>query len=343
MKYIKKVIIWVMIVMLLVVPAQAISINNILECNQSKSEQWVNWYPSGWTSVEDIKDLAEQLVQEAGGREAAPLRIHNWICEHICYDWDAFNTGIYSTLSAEQVLAERRGVCEGIANLVQALFLESGIPCIKVWGVAITEEESWSETDLSLDHVNHTWNEFYIDGRWASLDCTMDIRNRYEDGIFSFSPWRTSYFDPSEEFFAQTHLRLQRGFDLPENIPDSWAKAEVKKAVDLNLVPLSFLEHYQAPVTERELFTLLGRDSGDNRLLNRLQAATLLAPLLGDSLNKSPPYQDTGQCTFAEQVALAMLYQYGIMEGSSGCFYPEEYLTRQEAIAILVRLFYAGE
>lgn len=309
----KRNIVLIVVLAALEMPVWAAGNDSVLEHNQTVSTAWVNWTPSEWVRDESVKSLAEQLLTEAGSKEAVPRRIHDWVCENICYDWDALYAGIYSTLSPAQVLRERRGVCEAIANLTQTLFLEAGIPCIKVWGTALAEGERWSETELDTGCVNHTWNEFYMDGRWVTVDCTMDMKNSYADGAYSFAPWGNNYFDPSESFFAQTHQRLQRGFDLPENVPSDWAKPEIKAAVDREIVPLSFLTNYRTPVTECEFMELLGLDGGDDQPLKRIQAAVLLVQMLGGTSGASPPYEDVDLLNEEEQNALIVLYQAGIM------------------------------
>ncbi len=309
--------------LLLLLPpgARAMSQEEVLAHDREIADRWVNWVPADWERDGDVAALAAQLA--AGDPAALPERVHRWICENIRYDWDAFEAGTYSTLSPASVLAEGRGVCEGIANLVQALFLEAGVPCIKVWGVAITEDQSWEAWDTS--RINHTWNEYYWAGTWTSMDCTMDLQNG--------PPYRAAYLAPEPAFFARTHLVLRRGEG--GDAPDPWALAEVTEAVDRGLVPLDLLRRYRAPVTERELLALLGRSGGEERPLTRLEAALLLAE--GLETGGTAPYIDTGHLPADAQAALAALYRLDILHGSGGRFCPNDLFTRQEAAAVLAR------
>ena len=323
--------------------AQAITTDDIFNYNQTASSEWVNWCPSFWTAQESVSAVTQEIVASTNSMEEIPLFVHDWICKNIYYDWDAFESGTYYELAADEVLQSGKGVCESIANLVQAILLESGIPCIKVWGVAINADSSWENIDISPDRINHTWNEFYMDGHWITMDCTMDMANSYSQGEYIYRPWSYEYFDPDEDFFARTHLRLSRGDTFPENIPSDWAMGEVCTLVDTTAVPLALLSNYHAPITEADMLMLLGIDGGTDAPISRGQTAVLLASLLGFNSSGSTPYIDLGNCNEDMQSAIKALYQKGVMVGTSDdTFSPNTYLTRQEALIIKARLSREG-
>lgn len=168
---------------LLVLPAQAAAAD-IFQHNSQMSRQWVNWCPGSFTPSGPVQALADQLAAQADDRAQAARAVHDWVCREICYDWDAFYTMQYGALRAEDVLRDKCAVCEGIANLVQALYLSMDIPCIKVWGVCVPEDEGWSEAAAASRRITHTWNEFYLNGRWITVDCTMDMKNSCRDGMY---------------------------------------------------------------------------------------------------------------------------------------------------------------
>ena len=321
----------------------AIALDDVLESNQTISSEWVNWCPSYWTTPASISQVVQELTMSVDSTKDIPLQVHNWVCEHICYDWDAFEAGTYYELAPDEVLQSSKGVCESIANLVQAILLESGIPCIKVWGIAINADSSWENIDISPDRINHTWNEFYMDGHWITMDCTMDMANSYSQGEYSYRPWSCEYFDPDENFFARTHLRLRRGDTFPENIPSDWAMEEICTLVDTTTVPLALLSNYHAPITEADMLMLLGMDGGTDVPISRGQAALLLASLLRFNISGSTPYIDLGNCNEDMQGAIETLYQKGVMLGTSNnTFSPNTYLTRQESLIIKARLLREG-
>lgn len=281
-----------------------------------------------------MHSLVLQMIQtsQAQSENDRSKKLYEWICENITYDWDAQKGGTYSALSPSQVLEDRKAVCEGIANLTQALFLEAGIPCVKVWGAALEPGSSWEEnTTVDPERVNHTWNEFYQSGRWITVDCTMGILYGTSD-----------YFDPDEVCFARTHHRLRRGDDLPENIPSAWAIPEIAWAVNEDLVPLVWLSDYHIAITEGEWFSLTGLGEKKDIPLTRLKAAMSLAPMIDLSDNGEPLYIDTALCSVKEKQVLTALRHCGVMTGCNGRFFPDSLLTRQAAIAVWVRLHRMG-
>lgn len=309
--------------------------------NADLAARWVNWYPSGWSVEPAARPELEEILTELEGADDLPLALHDWICEAVFFDRDALDAGIYSTLSPSQVLRERRGVCEAIANLAQALFVEAGIPCIKVRGVAIPEGESWESTDIDPSRINHTWNEFYAGGRWVTMDCSMDMGNEYSRGQFLPGAVSHTFFDPDPANFAENHLILERSADWPENIPDHWAKEELGWAADSGRIPPSAFRDYRSPISAGELLPLLDLPSDVNpEPVSRLEAAHMAAGWLGSPEGApADPYEDTNGLAPEDRALLALLCQKGILRGDGTRFRPGDPLTRQEALIIISRIY----
>lgn len=306
-------------------------------------EGWVNFRPAEWDRGDAVRALSFELSAQAGTREALPRLVHDWICDNIYYDEDAFEAGIYAELSASETLRARKGVCESFANLAQSLLLEAGVPCIKVWGAAIPEGGRWSEAGIDPECINHTWNEYYLDGHWHPMDCTMDMGNRFRAGAFLPGKRGGAYLDPSPAFFAETHRCLQRGFDLPEDLPDGWAVPELERAAQRGSVPLAYFGRYRDAVTERELLEMLGADGGTDEPLSRTRAAVLLTERLGTGTHGGDTFADTRLCGEEERQAVEALARRGITAGTgNGKFSPRAIITRQEAIVLIERLYREG-
>lgn len=307
-------------------------------------EGWVNFRPAEWDRGDTVRALSLTLAAQAGTREALPRLVHDWICDNIYYDEDAFEAGIYAELSASETLRARKGVCESFANLAQSLLLEAGVPCIKVWGAAIPEGGRWPEAGIDPERVNHTWNEYYLDGRWHPMDCTMDMGNRFRAGAFLPGVRGSAYLDPSPGFFAETHRCLQRGFDLPEDLPDGWAVPELEQAAQRGAVPLAYFGRYREAVTGRELCGILGADGGTDEPLSRARAAVLLAGRLGTGTQEGGAFSDTRPCGAEERQAVEALARRGVTAGTgNGQFSPQAIITRQEAIVLIERLYREGD
>lgn len=85
-------------------------------------------------------------------------------------------TGILTT--AEQALAQGRGVCQDYAHILLSLCRMEGIPCRYIAGLLPGEGES------------HAWTEIYEDGYWTALDPTHNCLAA--DGYIQFSAGRDS-------------------------------------------------------------------------------------------------------------------------------------------------------
>lgn len=268
------------------------------------------------------------MDEEAGPQRKAVL-LHDWICDNIYYDRDAQALETYGALSASEVLEQRRGVCEAIANLTCSLFLAADIPCVKVWGVAIDPEDDWETAGIDLSRVNHTWNEYYVAGHWVPMDCTMDMGNWYENGEYHAASCTHTYIAPSQELFARTHIKLCQESATDQDIPDMWAMEELTQAVDAGIVPVVLLADYREAITGREFFQLTGCTVEEGPSVSRASAAVALVRRLG----LVPPKGADG-----EQLALEALYQMGIMLGDGESLVSQRDLTRQEAIVLMARM-----
>lgn len=299
--------------------------------------EWLNFCPDDWNHTEPVHALAQTLAEEAETRREIPRLVHDWVCENLYYDEDAYAEGVYNELAADEVLYSRKGVCESFANLVQSLLLEAGIPCAKVWGCAIPEGASWEDAEMDLERINHTWNVFFMDGAWHSMDCTMDMGNRYQGGLYYTGRAESNFYAPEEDWFGETHRVLQRGSDPPENIPDAWAQPELREAVSRGYISLALFRDYRAAVTEREMYTMLGLPGGADTPVTRAQAAVLIARRVALS-SDGTGYKDTEHNP--ESGAIAALRAAQITAGTGGgLFSPARQLTREEAIVMTARLY----
>lgn len=311
---------------------------NVEQNNTMQQNEWVNWYPANFVLHDEVAEFAEQFADQYP-RCDLPSAVHDWICDNIFYDWDAFYEGTYSALQANDVLKEKKAVCEGISNLTQELLIALDIPCIKVWGVAISREDSWDETDLDLNRVNHTWNEYFMDGRWHFVDCTMDMNNRFEDGMFVNVEKEQTFFDPDNSFFSWTHKILYRGDDAPNNVPSEWAKVELSAAMEGCGFNLQYFSDYRASILKSEFCSLFGRASEEMTTITRAEAAELLFQHLNADRSNENVFSDLADCSESAMAAINTLYRLDIMRGTGErTFSPNSRLTRQEAIIVAARL-----
>ena len=158
----------------------------------------------------EIKQLANQLTRGITDNYEKAVVIHDWLCNNIYYDYDAYykRTG-YGDSSALGTLRSKISVCEGYANLNAALLRAAGIPAKKVIGYALgtSTDGSWPMNIDPNNDSNHAWNEAYVDGRWIIIDATWGSNNTWEYGQFSNNTGLRGhhYFDISPTLFAADH------------------------------------------------------------------------------------------------------------------------------------------
>ena len=160
----------------------------------------------------NIVATAQAITAGLTNDQDKALAIHDWVCENIYYDYDAYyGRTEYRDTSAVSVLNDRINVCAGYANLTAALMRASGIPAKRVSGYAISRGEQYPAGALDgTGETNHAWNEVCLDGRWIIIDATWDSPNRYEYGQFSSrGSVKHTYYDISLKDFSETHVSMK--------------------------------------------------------------------------------------------------------------------------------------
>ena len=94
----------------------------------------------------EIVELSKSITLGTSDDYEKTRAIHDWVATNIYYDFDALNSGNYSEMDAKNVLLNKKGVCEGYANLMAALLRSQHIPCRIQSGYA-----------LGID-TNREWN-----------------------------------------------------------------------------------------------------------------------------------------------------------------------------------------
>ncbi len=159
----------------------------------------------------EIVSLSNEITIGISDEYDKVQAIHNWVAANIYYDYDSFYGGEYGDVDAKSVLASKKSVCAGYANLMSALIRSQGIPCRVQSGFAlgIGEEQKWTSANMKKES-NHAWNEVYVDGRWIIIDATWDSSNEYRDSKYiKGDSIKQIYFDSTMEFFSFSHKLLE--------------------------------------------------------------------------------------------------------------------------------------
>ena len=161
---------------------------------------------------ERIKSVAQQITQGIIVSYIKVKAIHDWVANNIFYDKDSLNYDfyVYRDHSPLITLTTLKGVCQGYANLTDALLSSLGFKSIVVPCFALGQSMTggWEEADNTICAANHVMNAVYVDHRWILMDVTWDSHNSYEKGTRNrrdFMPITHQYFDPTLFFISNTH------------------------------------------------------------------------------------------------------------------------------------------
>jgi transglutaminase/protease-like cytokinesis protein 3 len=126
----------------------------------------------------DLELLATTLLEKATTDRDRAYAAFSWVHANIYYDnaskWQRRYGQEGGDQSPEGVLAAKRGVCAGMANLFAALANKMGLKSVVVTGRA-----------SGFRQEAHAWNAVMIDGSWGLVDLT-----------------RGSFLRPPQEFLA---------------------------------------------------------------------------------------------------------------------------------------------
>lgn len=159
-----------------------------------------------------ISNLALNITNSINEDYDKIRAIHDWVAENLFYDRDSLNYDfyIYRKHDPSKTLSTLKGVCQGYANLTDALLSSLGfrsiiIPCYAL-GQSTTGD--WNMPSYTGRNANHVMNAVYIYDRWILMDVTWDSHNVYEHGKRSKKKSMTvthQYFDPTLFFLSSTH------------------------------------------------------------------------------------------------------------------------------------------
>ncbi len=304
----------------------------VLENNLEKESYWIN--PGNYLGnqrYDKIQVLSDEIVQDAKSEYGKVFLLYKWIVENIYYDYDAYYGRSSVDTSVSDVLANRRSVCEGYANLLQALIQAQGIPCIKVatYSLGLGTGGEWTDKYSSATSSNHAHNEAFVDGRWIIMDATWDSNNEYKNGKYiNKTADCYYYFDISTEALAGNHKIISRPKAAEIDTPGSWAREEVMSAIGEGFVPAALQSNYREGITREEFCTLI------MAMLYRKNNMSLHEYLRSKQVTLNP-----GTFTDTSNEYILAANALGIVSGRGNrLFDPDAYITRQEAATILARV-----
>lgn len=206
-----------------------VSVEDILQVNQElydknrKDQEALDYYRFYDKKIGNhlsVYNKAVEITENCKSDEARVKAIHDWVADYVYYDYDSYNIGGGGVQDPGEILTmtPMRSVCQGYANLTEALCRAVGIPCKTVNGYALglSANPYWTSDILNSDETNHAWNEVYLNGKWTILDTTWDSRNTYENGQAITKVKRDKYYNISLKEFSNDHkIVVDEAFGVP--------------------------------------------------------------------------------------------------------------------------------
>lgn len=146
-------------------------------------------------SVASSPDALAAYLSRAGWSQLQRTRaIWRWITASIAYDTAKKN------YTAGETLRDRRGTCQGYAELFVELAWRAGITAVEITGYG--RGGDYAPGDRVKN--NHAWNAVRIDDRWYLLDCTYGAGLVREERFIR--DYREHYFLTPPGEFIYTNL-----------------------------------------------------------------------------------------------------------------------------------------
>ncbi|WP_379127594.1 transglutaminase family protein [Paenibacillus sp. sgz500958] len=123
-----------------------------------------------WSSSDKAIQQAQQLTQGLSTDEAKVKAIYNYVVKNVQYDYTLASSIPTDYIpSIDKTLTGKKGICYDYSSLFAAMLRSVDIPAKLVMG----------KTSYVTEY--HAWNEVLLNGKWVTIDTTVDagmIKNK---------------------------------------------------------------------------------------------------------------------------------------------------------------------
>ena len=183
------------------------------------------------------ENLATYLVANFENETDKARSIYTWIATNITYDYQSSIDQLSKEQqNAQAVWTKRKAVCEGFANLFDAMCKSTGMESRIVKGFVR------EFTELDPRFPNHAWNSVMIGGKWRLLDVTWASVNNEGSEIGNPELHKQFAMHKLDQFFmveptkmVKTHLPEDPYWQLHDHYVNMEAFLEGPEQIDLIL------------------------------------------------------------------------------------------------------------
>jgi hypothetical protein len=168
---------------------------------------------------ESVASLAKYLVKTAKNDREKTRAIYRWVTDRLEYNVEGLLAKKLGDNSVENVLKTRLCVCQGYANVFEALAKEAGLEVVKVYGRS--KGYASEEEDDETERVGHVWNAVKIDDNWHVVDPTWGAGGI--DKKKFVKKFNEYYFFPAPDQIIYTHFPREEKWQL---LPDALSEKD---------------------------------------------------------------------------------------------------------------------
>ena len=186
--------------------------------------------PSEATRRAYFKKVSDSVVGKTKDPYEQMCKLYTYVTSNFYYDTIAFekhsgqhinpylnlkkfrdNLSSSNSVKTSSKKAKVATTCVGYSAMLIALARAQNIPAKLVYGHALTTPWNTWTTESNIKKRDHWWVEVYLNGRWMIMDPTRGTNATWDSTTKKWEKKAAdelltlNYFDPSMEFFSNTH------------------------------------------------------------------------------------------------------------------------------------------
>ena len=158
----------------------------------------------------DLQSLTVQLIDSLEDEFLKMEAIYQFVITNISYDHEAYKGATRRiNRNNKDILARRKAVCWGYAELVREMCKYAGIACQTIIGYT----NRLPFPSRALEYANHAWNAVRLGDKWYLLDATWGSGTQFEKDYFT-AVYGIDYYLTPPEWFIKNHFPLMPMWQL---------------------------------------------------------------------------------------------------------------------------------
>lgn len=165
----------------------------------------------GMPEMASHQEVGAWIAAQGLGEKQTARAVFVWLTDNIRYDTEAYFNNRRTYYDAPNIFRTRQTVCEGYANMFNAIGKAAGVKSVKVSGYS--KGYGYSPGQALGPNDGHAWNAVWYENAWHLMDATWAAGSVSEEGQFKkeFDPF---WFNTDPRFFVYSHLPAKAEWQL---------------------------------------------------------------------------------------------------------------------------------